>query len=148
MSSVGSSRSGRRVPEAPSQPAVDLRNHAMDDFDEDDWEAPSSGHAAARPGEAVRNLNYAILSEADLRGADLTQADLTGAELTRADLRGANLQDASLWGACLRGARLEGADLLGADLHLAILKGSTFNTETRWPSGFEPHARGALLTKS
>lgn len=140
MSSVGPSQTGRRAPEELSQPANYLRDEGIDDdLDGEEWPAAS--------GAAPRDLNYAILSEADLRGSNFSAADLTGAELSRADLRQANLQNAILWGACLRGARLEGTNLHGAELHLAILKGATFNTETRWPAGFEPQARGAVLSE-
>jgi hypothetical protein len=71
------------------------------------------------------NLTEATLRGADLTGANLTEAtlrgaDLTGAYLTRADLRGADLTRADLTGANLTGANLTGADLTGADLTGAI----------------------------
>ena len=56
----------------------------------------------------------AILSGADLRGADLGGADLRGADLGGADLRGAYLRGADLGGADLGVAYLRGADLRGA----------------------------------
>jgi hypothetical protein len=51
------------------------------------------------------SLRGAILTKADLRGANLHGADLSGAILTKADLRGANLR-------C--------ADLRRADLHRCV----------------------------
>ena len=76
----------------------------------------------------------AVLTRADLRGADLTRAvltradlrdaDLTRAVLTRADLRDADLRDADLTGADLTGADLRDADLTGAVLTRAVLTGA------------------------
>ena len=68
-------------------------------------------------------LSCADLGGADLRGADLGGADLRGADLRGADLRGANLRDADLRGAYLRDADLGGAYLGGAYLRDADLRG-------------------------
>ena len=66
----------------------------------------------------------AILSGADLRGADLGGADLRGADLGGADLRGAYLRGADLGGADLGVAYLRGADLGVAYLRSAYLRGA------------------------
>jgi uncharacterized protein YjbI with pentapeptide repeats len=78
-----------------------------------------------------RDLNYAVLTRADLR-----QADFTGAKLNQALLNGAKLQNthlgcantdsgcAELQGADLRFAQLQGARLTGADLQNAYLRGA------------------------
>ena len=60
-----------------------------------------------------------------LRGANLSGADLRGANMTGADLRKANLSNANLNGADLRRAE--------------------YNSETKWPEGFDPVAAGAVL---
>ncbi|MEO0481714.1 MAG: pentapeptide repeat-containing protein [Planctomycetota bacterium] len=101
------------------------------------------------------DLSYANLIGADLNGANLTDADLTeailavaylrGAYLTRATLNDATLTGADLSDATLSCAILNGADLNGANLTGANLTGATYNTETRWPIGFEPVKAGARL---
>jgi uncharacterized protein YjbI with pentapeptide repeats len=53
----------------------------------------------------------AILSEANLKGANLSYAELAGANLLKANLSGANLSRASLDKADLTGAKFIGADL-------------------------------------
>ena len=76
-------------------------------------------------GLAMRHaLEKAILSDADLSGADLRGAYLSGADLRGAYLRGADLSGADLSGAYLSGADLSGADLSGADLSGAYLSGA------------------------
>ena len=52
----------------------------------------------------------------------------------RTDLRGADLSGADLRGAVLEDCLLEGAGLVGA----------RFDAATRWPSGFDPAAAGAI----
>jgi uncharacterized protein YjbI with pentapeptide repeats len=69
-------------------------------------------------------LTSANLSGADLSGADLTSANLRGADLTRANLSGADLASANLMGANLSGADLTSANLRGADLTSANLSGA------------------------
>jgi uncharacterized protein YjbI with pentapeptide repeats len=83
------------------------------------------------------------LAEADLSGAFLLGADLTGMQCTGASFRNAKLARATFHEADLRGADLRGADLRGATLSGADLSDARFDTQTRWPSGFDPHASGA-----
>lgn len=90
------------------------------------------------------NLRYglargALLSEAQLPGANLQGTDLTEASLSGADLRGANLSEAKLQRADLQGACLTGASLRGADLEGAKLQGAALN-------GADLH--GARLTEA
>src|SRR4029077_7170887 len=61
-------------------------------------------------------LTRADLSGANLCGANLRWSHLYGANLDRADLRGADLCDANLYGAHLLDTDLSGADLRGASL--------------------------------
>jgi hypothetical protein len=79
------------------------------------------------------------LQEADLHGTNLAEADLSWANLSGADLRGADLSGAQLFETDLRFACLTGANLTGANL-----TGATYNSETRWPAGFDPEQAGAL----
>lgn len=51
-------------------------------------------------------------------------------------------------GAKLQQARLQGADLRGTSLQKAKLTGAKYDAATRWPSGFDPQAAGAVLTPS
>lgn len=100
------------------------------------WQAPhlawlaSQGHstlyAVPEGTEAVR----AVLSGADLRGANLRRAVLSGAYLRGAYLHGADLSDAYLSEANLHGANLHGAYLRGADLSWANLRGANLRGAT------------------
>ena len=45
----------------------------------------------------------------------------------------------------LRGANLSGADLRGANMTGADLRRAEYNSETKWPEGFDPVAAGAVL---
>jgi uncharacterized protein YjbI with pentapeptide repeats len=54
---------------------------------------------------------------------------------------------AYLRGAILRGADLSCANLDGAWLRYADLRGARYDAETRWPAGFDPAARGAILAR-
>jgi uncharacterized protein YjbI with pentapeptide repeats len=76
------------------------------------------------------NLSDAQLDRARMRETNLDSADLTGARLDRADLRDSVLNGAILCGASLIRTRLEGA---------------LYDSQTRWPKGFDPVARGATL---
>jgi len=87
-----------------------------------------------RVGLAIRwaiahdaDLRGAVLSDADLRGADLRGAVLSGAVLSGADLRDADLSGAVLSGADLSGAVLRGAVLSGAVLSDAVLRGAVLS---------------------
>jgi BTB/POZ domain-containing protein KCTD9 len=92
-------------------------------------------------------LYDANLTEADFTGAKLIYAGLWDAYLTRANLRGANLTRANLKGAELYGAYLTGANLDEANLDEANLYEAIYNTETIWPTGFDPAAAGARLVE-
>jgi uncharacterized protein YjbI with pentapeptide repeats len=102
------------------------------------------------------SLVEAQLKDAKLRGANLTNAQLKDAELDRATLTGADFSGADLTGAFLTGATTAGsgrrtqmtstnltrADLTGADLsrvyfELPTMTGARFNSQTKWPKGFE-----------
>src|SRR5947209_2304022 len=85
------------------------------------------------PGAAVEK------SPLDSRAIGFREAH-TSTTLTACDLRGANLAEANLRGASLRECDLRGANLDGADL-----RGTYYDELTRWPEGFDPGARGAVL---
>ena len=94
------------------------------------------------------DLSQADLSHSNLTGARLNRANLSGAILNRAILNAATLRGANLGGATLVGAMLWNCDLRGADLRKANLSavhliGAVYNTETRWPEGFNPDLAGA-----
>jgi hypothetical protein len=118
----------------------------------------------------IPDLNYAILTEAELFGINLKKAKLFKAQLNNANLGKANLGkanlskanlvavnlveanliEANLVGANLDKANLNSALLYGADLTNAILTGakltnSKYNATTKWPEGFDPVAAGAKL---
>jgi hypothetical protein len=91
----------------------------------------------------------------DLRFTDLRGLEFYNARLQWTDFYGANLEKAVLWGAVLHHAKLDkaylaGANLRGAKLEHASLEGADvtgaiFDAKTRWPAGFDAHARGAVM---
>ena len=89
-------------------------------------------------------LEGACLRDANLIGAYLEGADLEYANLEYADLRGAILKGAYLEGANLEGADLEGACLEGACLRRANLDGARYNSETKFPAGFDTEDKGMI----
>jgi hypothetical protein len=120
------------------------------------------------------DLRGADLRKADLRNTQLIGTDLRKANLAGADLRGACLRSCvgvledkgwTIVHECtdLRGADLRGADLRGADLimlvHIdgreipsrwgaegnVVMTGALYDTNTRWPKGFDPKYHGARL---
>ncbi|MFN3650963.1 MAG: pentapeptide repeat-containing protein [Armatimonadota bacterium] len=95
------------------------------------------------PTLAGASLIGAALSGADLQHAAMRGADMHRADLHLADLRGADLRGADLRAVNFRGADLRGTDLREARLHRADLNHCLYDTETHWPSGFDPHASGA-----
>jgi uncharacterized protein YjbI with pentapeptide repeats len=91
-------------------------------------------------------LYWACLAEADLSGCNFEEADLRGATLTGALLVGANLRSAQLCRDNLGGStQLQGADLSGADLVGANLEGAEYDSQTKFPSGFQPKREGCIL---
>lgn len=91
----------------------------------------------------------ARLERANLRGSNLTWAKFHGASLTEVNLEGANLANASFSGMELHAVNLEGATLGEAavgyyEVPIPRLAGATFDSETRWPAGFDPREWGAL----
>jgi hypothetical protein len=87
-------------------------------------------------------VQWAIKSDANLRGADLSGAHLSGAYL-----RGADLSDANLRGADLSGANLSGAYLRGADLSDAYLRGADLSdANLRGADLSDANLRGANLS--
>jgi uncharacterized protein YjbI with pentapeptide repeats len=106
----------------------------------------------ARAGGAASTASPPEIEPADLSGARLMGAALRGVKLVKANLTGADLRNADLTsavvpGANLQSAKLQGATLTGADLKGADLKGALYDAQTRWPDGFNPQERGALLVK-
>ena len=78
------------------------------------------------------------LSEADLTNANFAYAFLFGADFQRADVRGAYFWRADIRNSDFRGASLQGADLKEAVLRGAHLQDTRYDSETRWPEGFDP----------
>lgn len=93
------------------------------------------------------DLREAYLRSANLRAASLGSADLQNAFLMRANLQNAFLGNANLRGANLQEANLRTTDLQGANLQGANLDQAKYNEYTKWPSGFDPEAAGAVLAE-
>ena len=71
-----------------------------------------------------RSFAYLDLTNAILTGANLRGADFQEATLTRCDLRGADLERCNFSYANLKGAKIKGANLIRADLSHAYLQGA------------------------
>jgi hypothetical protein len=80
-------------------------------------------------------LNNAHLSNASLENAILWNASLEYATLLAVELAGANLSYANMKNANLWGANMEDANLRGA-----VLIQARYNTQTKWPKGFDPES--------
>lgn len=88
----------------------------------DGFDPRANGASLLGPGTILRRMYLAYLN------------------LSRVDLRGADVR-----GAILRGSVLDDADLRGARLSRAQLGSARYNSGTRWPTGFDPRARGATM---
>ena len=88
--------------------------------------------------EGARILGSRSFGAANLTNANLRNADFSGVNLEFADLTGANLRDANFSKVYLRNATLTGTDLTGTDFTDAW-----FNSQTKWPDGFDPLTIGA-----
>jgi uncharacterized protein YjbI with pentapeptide repeats len=113
------------------------------------------------------NMQWAIISQVDFSNADLSFANLSntnmtmsvlpGAKLLHASLigahmevtnwQGADLQNANLQGADLFGADLRGANLKDANLQDALLKDAKYDSQTTFPTGFNPVDAGMIKDK-
>ena len=97
------------------------------------------------------DLRKAVLTEMDFSGASFNKSNFSEAVLVRSSFRNAFLLDVNFTGANLKQADLSGAALFRAnltdtDLTETTLAGAYYNTETQWPSGFDPVAAGAIET--
>jgi len=85
----------------------------------------------------------------DLHGVDLERSyfngmDLKDAVLSKADLFDVDLSGSNLDGATLRGADLSGADLTEASVEKTNFEEITYDSATKWPSGFTPPASATM----
>lgn len=76
---------------------------------------------------------------------DARGVDFYGSSLIACSLRNARLNNAILYDVDLSKAVLHGADLTGANLTKVKLSGSSYNSATKWPAGFDPVRAGAVL---
>ena len=91
------------------------------------------------------NLTGAHMRGAILRAANLSGANPRGADLSEADLRFADLSGTDLSMSNLTGSNLRWADLSTANLTEADLTGARYNSQTKWPEGFDYENSGAIL---
>lgn len=96
------------------------------------------------------DLRDAKATNASFKGADLCAANFGRAALESADFSFSDLSYAKFQGAILRGSTLTGADLSAvdfsdADLSDAILAGALYDSETKWPQGFDIADKGMIL---
>ena len=94
---------------------------------------------------AGSSLYWAMLEGSDLSGCNFEGADLRGANLERTLLTGANLRRANLGKDNLGGpTRLQGANLTDAVLNSCNLVGAEYDSDTRFPKGFNPDSAGMV----
>lgn len=96
------------------------------------------------------DLRDAHAKNSNFKGADLCAANFGKAALDAADFSFSDLSYAKFQGSVLRGAKLTGADLSAvdfseADLQDADLAGALYDSETKWPQGFEIADKGMIL---
>jgi len=105
----------------------------------------------------VKNLRGTSFRGASLYWASLQGSDFSGCNFEGADLSGASLMETKFVGANLRNAKfgpdnlggptcLQGANLSDADLHGANLQGAEYDSNTKFPRGFDP-ARAGMVEK-
>ena len=113
------------------------------------------------------NLREAQLMFLDMEKAKLFRVRLAEASLVRVKMKGVDLREANLVGASLAGVDLRDADLRGtvmkgidpkaisfaeversgsvmAKLTHVKLRGAKYDSETKWPDGFDPDGAGAI----
>jgi hypothetical protein len=93
------------------------------------------------------DLAEANLAVVGMKGVDLREANLVGANLVMVDLR-----DADLRGTVMKGidpkarsfAEVERSSPVMAELTQVKLRGAKYDSETKWPDGFDPVGAGAI----
>ena len=103
------------------------------------------------PGIDFRNFDLSGFSKIDgpLQETNFERSNLSGKRLEGADLNGSNLRYANLSGGNKKNVKftyvdLRGANLTGANISGATFTGAIYDTNTTWPTGFDPVAAGAL----
>ena len=99
---------------------------------------------ALGPGTKVNGGRY--------RNKHFLEIDLSRAVLVSCDFSGARLTEGTLINCQLRNCNFSNCNLKGADLSNAVIEESQFirarfDKKTQFPSGFDPVARGMVLTK-
>lgn len=87
----------------------------------------------------------AQLKQSDLRWMNFAGMELTGINFKEADLAFSNFAGADLSKASFRSANLAGADLRDVQYKNATFREALYDERTRWPDGFDPEKRGAIL---
>jgi uncharacterized protein YjbI with pentapeptide repeats/alpha-tubulin suppressor-like RCC1 family protein len=106
-----------------------------------------SGFTPAGKGMFGPGLDYSgrNLAGRSFRWQDFTDATFSSADLRRGDLTGAMFVNATLTNARLDSANVSSADFTGATITGATWVGTRYNAQTKWPTGFDPSAAGAIL---
>jgi Pentapeptide repeats (8 copies) len=123
--------------------AVDLRNLVLGFANLDGaFLSGSNLSGSLMDGSSFRQAILAScrLNDASFNGVDFRSTRFTGSSLERVDFTRTNLTQANL-----ERANLKGADLTSANVTKADFTGSTANSETKWPSGFDPEKRGVRV---
>ena len=103
------------------------------------------------PGIDFRNFDLSGFSKIDgpLQNTNFEGSNLSGKRIEGADLNGSNLRNANLSGGNKKNVKftyvdLRGANLTGANISGANFTGAIYDTNTTWPTGFDPVVAGAL----
>ena len=120
---------------------VDLREANMRELDLTGATLDGNNMAGADLRRA--RLYWADLCNLNLEGANLESANLQGTSLNGINFRRANLRNANIgvddfgWSSSIFGVDFREADLTGT-----ILERAQFDSETKFPEGFDPSAHG------
>lgn len=85
-----------------------------------------------------------VFENSNLESSILTQANLAGADFSHANLHHASLLEADVWNANFNCANLRGANMLCRRIEDIKLEGALFDSDTIWPTFFNPLEYGAI----
>ena len=106
-------------------------------------QAPNANFSGASLEGSGNDYYRSNFSGSNFTGANL-RAGFSEVNFTKAKLTNANLDGAALQGANLTEAILSGANLRNSNLTGAVLSGALYDSQTLWPTGFDPVAAGAV----
>ena len=93
---------------------------------------------------AGANLNSSYMYSTYLKGCSFSATNMEGAVLAHSMLSGCTFHNCKLTNADLDGSEFLNCDFRQADLSGAHFENCAYNDSTRWPTGYNPEAHGAV----